>query len=78
MAEKLPFKTRKNGKKKKDRIFEMRFELNFKNIVILLFILFMLFSMFGSLSTQNALTPTKPISTVIEDVKTQNATELEV
>jgi cell division protease FtsH len=63
----------KKGKKK----FEFRFELNLKNIIIGLFLLFFVFSLIGS---AGGTTPadTKPISTLISDVKDNKVSRIEV
>jgi len=58
----------KNGKKTK-KVFQFKLLLNFKNIVIGLFALFFLFSLFGSFGNQASLSQTKPLSTVISDVR---------
>ena len=69
MAEKHVHSAKKtNGKKSKNAIqFQMKFTL--KNVVVGLFVLFFLFSLFGSLGSQASLSETKPLSTVIADVR---------
>lgn len=68
MAEKHTTNGKKNGKKSK-KLFQFSLQLNFKNVVIGLFILFFVFSLFGSMSSQAALSETKPLSQVIADVR---------
>jgi cell division protease FtsH len=65
-----------NGKKKQG--FEFRLEFNLKNIFIALFILFFLFSVIGSAGNQTALFDTKPLSTLIEDVRGGTVKKIEV
>lgn len=57
-----------NGKKSK-KVFQLKMQLNFKNIVIGLFALFFLFSVLGSMGSQAGLADSKPLSTVVSDVK---------
>ena len=56
------------------------FQLNFnlKNVFIGLFILFILFSLLGSLGNQEASLPQKPLSTIINDVKSGSVAKIEV
>jgi cell division protease FtsH len=66
-----PVKSKKNipnGKKGK-RMFELKFDLSLKNIIIGLFVLFFIFSIIGNAGGQSALLPNKPLSTLISDVK---------
>ncbi|HUD20069.1 MAG TPA: ATP-dependent zinc metalloprotease FtsH [Patescibacteria group bacterium] len=79
MAEKTIQKPKRpaNGKKV-GKMFEFKFELNFKNIIIGLFIIFLIFSLIGSLNGQNSLTPEKPLSTVISDVKAGKVERIDV
>lgn len=67
----------KNGKKTRE-IFKLQMQLNFKNIIIGLFILFFLFSLFGSLGNQAALSETKPLSTVVADVRDGKVKSIDV
>lgn len=53
-------------------------KLNFKNVVIGLFVLFMVFSLFGSLGNQAALLTSKPLSTVVGDVKAGKVKSIDV
>jgi len=68
MAEKHSPNGKKNGKKSK-KLFQFSLQLNFKNVVIGLFFLFFVFSLIGSISSQAALSETKPLSQVIADVR---------
>lgn len=70
---KLPQSGKKNGK-----LFEFKFELNFKNIVLGLFVLFLVFSLFTSLSDPSALYTKKPLSSVISDVRDGKIDKIEV
>ncbi len=53
-------------------------KLNFKNIVIGLFVLFIVFSLIGSISNQAALLTSKPLSTVVTDVKAGKIKSIDV
>lgn len=66
----------KNGKMKK--IFQFQVPLNLKTIVIGLFILLFVFSFFGNLGNQSALSETRPISTVIADVRNGDVKKIDV
>jgi cell division protease FtsH len=79
MPEKHPTKGKHpvNGKKS-GKMFEFKFELNLKNIVLGLFVAFLLFSLIGSISGQNSLLTDKPLSTVITDVKAGKIEKIEV
>ena len=69
-----------NGKasKKMHKIFQFQIPINFKNVVIGLFILFFVLSLFGNLGNQSSLSETKPISTVISDVKNGEVKKIDV
>ncbi len=67
----------KNGKKTK-KIFQFRMQLNFKNFVIGLFVLFFLFSLLGSMGAQSSLFETKPLSTVVSDVRDGKVKSIDV
>lgn len=66
-----------NGKKNK-KIFQFQMKLNFKNVVIGLFVLFMLFSVLGSIGNQASLLSSKPLSTVVTDVKAGKIKSIDV
>src|SRR3989339_567226 len=80
MAEKNTSKQgKKNGAgKKKMRIFEMKLNLNLKNIVLGVLILFLVLSALGSLSGGNGTLQEKPLTTVITDIKEQKVEKIEV
>ena len=79
MAEKHISKPKHQGNgKKAGKMFEFKFELNLKNIVLGLFVAFLLFSLIGSLSGQSSVFPDKPLSTVIADVKLGKVAKIEV
>ena len=79
MAEKHTTKSKHQGNgKKSGKMFEFKFELNLKNIVLGLFVAFLLFSLIGSLSGQTSLLPDKPLSTVIADIKAGKIGKIEV
>lgn len=67
-----------NGSKKIGKIFELKFHLNLKNIVIGLVVAFLLFSALSSIGNQAALLSEKPLSTVIADVKAGKVAKIEV
>lgn len=69
MAEKHVHPAKKTNGKKSKGIFQFRMKFTFKNVVVGLFVLFFLFSLFGSLGSQASLSETKPLSTVIADVR---------
>ncbi|KKT58757.1 MAG: ATP-dependent zinc metalloprotease FtsH, partial [Candidatus Gottesmanbacteria bacterium GW2011_GWA1_44_24b] len=70
---------KKNGAgKKKMRIFEMKLNLNLKNIVLGVLILFLVLSALGSLSGGNGTLQEKPLTTVITDIKEQKVEKIEV
>lgn len=77
MAEKHTTNGKKNGKKSK-KLFQFSLQLNFKNVVIGLFILFFVFSLFGSMSSQAALSETKPLSQVIADVRGSSVKTIDI
>lgn len=64
--------------KKIGKMFEFRFELNLKNIILVLFIAFLIFSLIGSIGGQNSLLPEKPLSTIISDVKGGKVEKIDV
>jgi cell division protease FtsH len=64
--------------KKANKMFEFKFELNLKNIVIGLFILFLIFSVIGSVTNQNGTASEKPLSTVLTEIKDGKVTKIEV
>jgi len=66
-----------NGKKVM-KVFEMKFNLNLKNIFIGLFIAFLVLSMLGSIGNQNNFGPEKPLSTVVSEIKDQKVAKIEV
>ncbi len=82
MAEKhqSPAKRNGNGKngKKIRKVFEMKMNFNLKNIFIGLFIAFLIFSMLGSLGNQVSTLVTKPLSSVVNDVKEGKIEKIEV
>ncbi|KKW09739.1 MAG: ATP-dependent zinc metalloprotease FtsH [Candidatus Gottesmanbacteria bacterium GW2011_GWB1_49_7] len=67
---------RPNGRRGKIWMFQLNF--NLKNVFIGLFILFILFSLLGSLGNQEASLPQKPLSTIINDVKSGSVAKIEV
>ena len=70
MAEKHTHPGKKNGNgKKSKKVFQLKMQLNFKNVVIGLFALFFLFFVLGSIGSQAGLAEMKPLSTVVADVK---------
>ncbi len=77
MADKHVPQPKHTGKKGK-KMFQFQMQLNLKNIVIGLFVMFFLFSVIGSLSGQASLLSDKPLSTVINDVKSGKVTSIEV
>ncbi len=88
MAEKASPKNGRNGKNGKKngnggfpkgmKIFELKLNLNPKNIFIGLFVAFLLLSMLGSFSRTASLYPEKPLSTLITDVKAGKVEGIEV
>ncbi len=72
-----PTKKHANGKKS-GKMFEFKFELNLKNIIVGLFLLFLAFSFIGSFGSQSSLFPEKPLSTVITDVQSGKVQSIEV
>ena len=79
MAEKSSAQPKHNGNgKKSKKIFQFQMKLNFKNIVIGLFVLFIVFSLIGSISNQAALLTSKPLSTVVTDVKAGKIKSIDV
>ncbi len=81
MKEKIPVKPVKrngNGHQKKGKIFEMRFNLNLKNIFIGLFIAFLLLSMLGNMSGQTPNLPEKPLSSLVTDIKADKVKQIEI
>jgi len=79
MAEKHTKPQKKNGNGKKPfRIFEMKLNLNLKNIVLGLLILFLVFSAIGSLSGSNGVLTEKPLTSVINDIKSNQVNKIEV
>ncbi|MBI3577325.1 ATP-dependent zinc metalloprotease FtsH [Candidatus Gottesmanbacteria bacterium] len=60
------------------KIFELKLNLNPKNIFIGLFVAFLLLSMLGSFSRTASLYPEKPLSTLITDVKAGKVEGIEV
>lgn len=53
-------------------------KLNFKNIVIGFFVLFIIFSLLGNIGTQAGLLASKPLSTVVNDVKAGKVKSIDV
>jgi len=79
MAEKSHNKGKKNGNGKKPmRIFELKMNLNLKNIVLGILILFLIFSAIGSLSGGNGVLPEKPLTTVMNDIKEKQVEKIDV
>lgn len=72
-----PIKKTVNGKKN-GKMFEFKFELNLKNIILGLFVLFLVFSFVGNWGNQTSLFPEKPLSTVIADVQSGKVQGIEV
>jgi len=60
------------------RIFELKMNLNLKNIVLGILILFLVFSAIGSLSGTNGVLPEKPLTTVINDIKEKQIEKIDV
>ena len=77
MADKHVPQPKHTGKKGK-KMFQFQMQLNLKNIVIGLFVMFFLFSIVGSLSGQASLLSDKPLSSVLNDVKSGKVTSIEV
>ena len=78
MAEKHTHVSKKSNGKKNGKMFEFKFELNLKNIILGLFVAFLIFSFIGSFSNQSSLFPEKPLSTVIADVQEGKVQSVEV
>jgi len=79
MAGKFLNKGKKNGNGKKPmRIFEMKLNLNLKNIVLGFLILFLVLSALGSLSNTNMTNPEEPLTTVINDIKDKKVQKIDV
>lgn len=80
MAEKEGIKSKKNGNgvKKVGKMFELKFNLNIKNIFIGLFVAFLLLSLLGSVGGSASLLQEKPLSTVVSDVKAGKVNKIEV
>ncbi len=94
MADKIPPKNGKNGNGKKNglprpgggnghlpkgmKLFELKLNLNPKNIFIGIFVLFLLLSMLGSAGRNASLYPEKPLSTLMTDVKAGTVEKIEV
>lgn len=66
-----------NGKKPA-RMFEFKMNFNLKNVFIILFALFLLLSIFGGLSNQASFLEEKPLSTILNDVKSGKIAKVEV
>jgi len=66
-----------NGKKL-IRIFELKFNLNFKNIAMGVLILFLLLSVLGSLVNPEGVLPEKPLSTLVSDIKEDKVAKVDV
>ena len=70
---------KKNGNgKKKIRMFEMKLNLNLKNIVLGILVLFLILSAIGSFNSSNGVLPEKPLTTVINDIKDKQVDKIEV
>jgi cell division protease FtsH len=80
MPEKAPTKSKKNGTngKKTGKMFEFKLNFSLKNVFIGLFLLFLVISIIGNLGGTNGLYPEKSLSTVVEDVKANKVTGIEV
>jgi len=79
MAEKPHIKNKKNGNGKKPmRIFEMKLNLNLRNIVLGFLVVFLIFSALGSLGSGNGIHEEKPLTTVINDIKEKQVEKIEV
>jgi cell division protease FtsH len=80
MAEKNTSKSgKKNGNgKKKMRIFEMKLNVNLKNIVFGFLIVFLILSAVGSYNGSNGVLPEKPLTAVINDIKDKKVEKIEV
>lgn len=79
MAEKPALIKKKNGNgKKMMRVFEMKFNLNFKNILMGLLIGFLVLSVIGSLGNNNSNAPEKPMTQVVNDIKDQKIKNIDV
>lgn len=79
MTDRQQLKVRKNGSgKKPKKMFEMKVQLNLKNIIIGLFAIFFVLSVIGSISGENSMLTDKPISTLITDVKNGKVEKIEV
>ncbi|MBI2405307.1 ATP-dependent zinc metalloprotease FtsH [Candidatus Gottesmanbacteria bacterium] len=59
-------------------MFELKFNLNIKNIFIGLFVAFLLLSLLGSVGGSASLLQEKPLSTVVSDVKAGKVNKIEV
>lgn len=79
MAEKSTSKQKRPASgKHTGKMFQFRFELNLKNIVIGAFIIFLIISLIGSFGGQNGLLPEKPLSTILADIKNGKVNKVEV
>lgn len=71
-------KSTHSSQKKQKKLFQFQLQLNLKNIILFLFVLFVLFSFVGGVSNQASLLTSKPISTVVTDVKAEKVKTIEV
>ncbi len=80
MAEKQEPGTKRNGKnsRKPKKLFQMRFQLTLKNIVIGFLMVFFFLSFLGGVGNQMSSDTVKPISTVVADVKDGKVKSIEV
>ncbi len=80
MMEKTPNRTKKNNGpgKKNGKMFEFKFNLNLKNVFIVLFLFFLFISFVGSLSGQTGMQDEKPVSTVVSDIKDGKIQKIDV
>ncbi len=81
MMEKTPNRTKKTGNgsgKKNGKMFEFKFNLNLKNVFIVLFLFFLFISFIGSLSGQSGMQDEKPVSTVVSDIKDGKIQKIDV
>lgn len=72
------YKTSNHQSKKAKKLVEFKFDLNIKNIFIILFIIFFIFSIYLSFKDVNKLFPEKSITKVIQDIKENKVKKMEV
>lgn len=67
-----------NGTKKSKKMFELRLNINLKNIITGLLIIFVVFSVLGNITGGAATTPEQPFTLVISDIKDNKIQTIEV